>query len=299
MKLARLVLLAVLTAACGTPAATGTVVTSTSPTTTPTGASESAAPTEEPVVLAAAGDISSGGTADDETAALVERLSPTRVLTLGDNQYPNGAYQDFLTKYDASWGAFRSITLPTPGNHDCMTPGCAGYFQYFGEAAGEGHYAVELGDWLVISVNSESDVDAEAEFVRTVLADDTHTCQLVAWHHPRWSSGKHGSEPFADPLWQASVTGGADVVLNGHDHSYERFAPLDAAGATAGGTTREFVVGTGGAGHYGFETPLPGSEVRIEDVFGVLRVELQPSGYAWSFHSTDDAILDEGTSTCH
>lgn len=297
MKLVRLVLLATVTAACATPVATGAVVASTTPKTSPTGAPETVA--RAPVVLAAAGDISSGGTADDETAALVERLAPTRVITLGDNQYPAGAYRDFLTKYDASWGAFRSITLPTPGNHDCMTPGCAGYLRYFGAAAGEGHYAVELGDWLIVSVNSDLDVAAEAEFVTAALADDTHTCQLVAWHHPRWSSGKHGPDADVDPLWRAAVTGGADVVLNGHEHSYERFAPFDATGGTAGGTTREFVVGTGGAGHYGFETPVPGSEVRIQDVFGVLRMELQPSGYAWSFHSTDDATLDQGTSSCH
>jgi len=294
MKLTRLMVLASLATACGAPVTAGL----NDGTTSPARASEIPVQPGKPVVLAAAGDIAAGGSGDAQTAALIERLRPTKVLTLGDNQYPDGAYQDFLSEYDPSWGLFLPKTLPTPGNHDCYTSACAGYFRYFGAAAGTGRYAVVLGRWLIISANSAGDVVAEAEFVRTTLADDAHTCQLVAWHHPRWSSGKHGSQAFTDPLWRASTAGGADVVLNGHDHVYERFALLNDTGGTVGGRTREFVVGTGGASHYSLGTPLPGSERQIEGVFGVLQMELQASSYSWSFHSTGGTILDEGSTSC-
>src|SRR5215213_1241926 len=145
-------------------------------------------------VIVAAGDISpEGGGFDDDTAAIIEDIGPEAVLTLGDTQYPNGELADFNRYYDETWGQFRDITYPSPGNHDCHVRGCAGYFDYFGRRAHDGSYAFRIGGWLMISLNSESDLKAQNEFLDRTLSAGDARCQLVYWHEPRWSSGFHGN----------------------------------------------------------------------------------------------------------
>jgi calcineurin-like phosphoesterase family protein len=252
------------------------------------------------VTIAAAGDISPEGTGHDaETAAIIRRIHPTAVLTLGDHQYPDGTLDDFRTYYDTTWGRFIRRTDPAPGNHDCHIEGCADYFTYFGDRARDGSYAFVLGRWRLISLNSSGDIEAQANFLRRVLLADDHRCELVYWHHPRWSSGPHGSNEGMSSWWDVAYAQGVDVILNGHDHLYERFTKLSPEGRFARDGIREFVVGTGGAELYDFRPdPVRGSQERIEK-WGVLEMQLEPDGYEWAFRSTDDGRLDHGSSRCH
>jgi hypothetical protein len=249
--------------------------------------------------IAAAGDIADGSCCDDRTAALIRELDPEAVLTLGDNQYEDGAFADFADDYDATWGAFKEITYPAPGNHEYQTPGAAGYFSYFGNRAPAEYYTFVLGDWRLFSMNNYVSVEAQTAWLSSSLERDTHACQLAYWHEPRWSSGSHhGSDSDVQPWWSAAVTGGVDIVLSGHDHEYERFAPLDGDGGVAAtGGTREFVVGTGGNDLYDFGDPLTGSEARIAE-HGVLFLALGPTSYQWEFRGVDGTVLDSGSAAC-
>ena len=248
----------------------------------------------------AAGDISEAGAGkDDETARLVRRIDPDAVLTLGDHQYPDGELADFRRYYDETWGRFKRATYPAPGNHDCHVEGCADYFTYFGDRAHDGSYAFVLGRWLIVSLNSLGDLDEEDAFLQRRLRADDHRCELVYWHFPRWSSGPHGNDTDMAMWWETAYRAGVDVILNGHDHLYERFARLSPAGSRAEDGIREFVVGTGGAELYDFEPdPVPGSQVRITR-WGVLRLHLDPTAYAWSFRGLNGRSLDDGRTRCH
>lgn len=271
-------------------------------------AAESGPPLTSDPKIVAAGDIA----CDDEpcdgqrdVADLIGRLDPTAVLTLGDNQYPDGLLKDFKVSYDPTWGAYRDITYPSPGNHDYHTPGALGYFGYFGARAhpeSEGYYSFDLGEWHLVSVNSGLDEpsDEQLAWIEQDLAADGHRCELVYWHHPRWSSGtEHGSDDDLDPLWTILFEAGVDVVLNGHEHNYERFEPLDPAGSPdADGGIRQFVVGTGGHSLYPFGDPIPGSQVRIS-TYGVIEMVLRPGGYGWSFVAANGSSLDSGAAGCH
>jgi calcineurin-like phosphoesterase family protein len=249
--------------------------------------------------IAAAGDIASGSCCDDQTAALITSMAPAAVLTLGDNQYEDGEYSAYLEDYDTSWGAFKDTTFPSPGNHDYHTAGAAGYFRYFGDRAPAEYYTYVLGGWRFLSMNNYVSVDAQTAWLSSTLASDDHRCELAYWHEPRWSSGSHhGSSPDLQPWWEAAVNGGVDVVLSGHDHEYERFAPLDGSGQVAStGGTREFVVGTGGNELYSFTTPLTGSEVRIAE-HGVLFLNLGATSYSWEFEDVNGNVLDRGSTPC-
>ena len=227
------------------------------------------------------------------------------VLTLGDNQYENGELANFQQAYDASWGRVKAITRPTPGNHEYQTAGASGYFSYFGTAAGsagKGYYSYDLGAWHLIALNSEIDVSAgsaQDQWLRSDLAAHSNTCTLAYWHHPRFSSGiEHGNDPSLDPLWQALYSAGADVVLNGHDHDYERFAPQNPAGQADGNGIREFVVGTGGKNVKGFGTIRANSQMR-GSTFGVLKLTLHATGYDWNFTAeAGKTFTDSGSSSC-
>ena len=260
----------------------------------------------------AAGDIAScGGDGDEQTAALVARL-PGIVLTLGDEAYDRGSAGDFARCYAPSWGRFRDRTYPAPGNHEYGTAGAGGYYSYFaGRAgrAGEGWYSFDLGGWHLVALNSNCAAvggcqpgSPQERWLRADLAAHRGRCTLAFWHHPRFSSGTtHGSDAAVAGLWLALYQAGADVVLVGHEHNYERFAPLDPFGRVdpARGI-REFVVGTGGRSHYPLGPPLPGSEARDGDTFGVLQLGLRPTGYAWQFLPVaGGAFHDAGTATCH
>jgi Calcineurin-like phosphoesterase len=249
------------------------------------------------VVIAAAGDIATSGTADSRTARLIRRLDPRRVLTLGDNAYPDGTLQQFRRFYDPTWGTLRGRTSPSPGNHDYHTRGAAGYFRYFGPRAPAPNYTFVLGNWRVVSLNSAHRRPKALSFLKRVLQRDSHLCELVYYHHPRWSSG-NGGTPGMDAVWEASVRKGVDVVLNGHAHTYERFARLSVNGRPRKSGTREFVVGTGGAGLMDIGPGIRGSQKRIKS-WGVLRMTLGRRWYRWGFRNVSNSVLDQGRTSCH
>jgi hypothetical protein len=243
------------------------------------------------------------------TARLIARMKPDAVLALGDTQYPNGAYSQYAASYAKSWGQFRSITYPAIGNHEYLTRQARGYFAYFGQRAGNpdrGWYSYNLAAWHVIVLNSECGYirgcgpgSPEERWLAADLAAHPNKCTLAYWHEPRWSSGTHGSNPRYGALWGDLAAAGADVVLNGHDHDYERFAPLSADGQVKPNGVREFIAGTGGESHYKFHLPETGSQVRIANTFGVLRLALEPGAYEWRFVSVSGATLDAGQAACH
>jgi hypothetical protein len=259
-------------------------------------------------VIVAAGDIACGGDpcrSHRRTAALIAAIDPRAVLTLGDNQYPDGALRDFRSSYDPTWGRFKGKTFPSPGNHEYHTPGARGYFDYFGSRAHRGTggwYAFDLGRWQLLSINTGNRApnDFRLHWVRRILARDGHRCELAYWHQPRFSSGhEHGSDPRMADLWRVLYRAGVDVVLNGHEHNYERFALLDPSGRRSRRGIREFVVGTGGAGLYALGAGIRGSQRRIDDRHGILRLTLHRSGYQWRFIAVGRTTLDRGRQRCH
>jgi Calcineurin-like phosphoesterase len=248
------------------------------------------------------------------TAAVLARLGPDAVLPLGDEQYDDGSLRKFRRSYALSWGAERWITRPVPGNHEYeATRTARGYFGYFGSRAGPGRrgwYSYNLGAWHLIALNSNCDLigcgsgSAQLAWLRHDLAIHRAACTLAYFHHPRFSSGPHGADPsvrLVAPFWRALWRGGADVILNGHDHLYERFAPMTPAGTLDRATgVREFVVGTGGAQHYQIAHVRPHSQVRNTTTFGVLDLTLRPTGYGWSFVPVaGSSFHDRGQTRCH
>jgi hypothetical protein len=261
-------------------------------------------------LLLAAGDVSScRSTGDEATGALIEDV-PATVAALGDLAYPRGTADEFINCYGPSWGPFSSTTRPAVGNHEYATPGAAAYFDYFGAAAGPrgaGYYSYELGSWHVIVLNSNCRfVPCEAgslqeTWLRSDLATHRTLCTLAYFHHPLFSSTLGTATPGVRPLWQALYEGGADVVLNGHAHNYQRFAPQTPAGAAdpARGI-REFVVGTGGDSHHVAGPPIPNQETTNDTTFGVLRLSLLEGRYLWRFLPVSGGVFaDAGSSACH
>ena len=281
----------------------------TSPTAAGTGDPQPVVGADDPVIIAA-GDIAACGashTGDEATAALLAGIAGT-VLPLGDNAYPDGTSGQFADCYDPSWGASKARTRPVPGNHDYHTAGASGYFGYFGAAAGDpskGYYSFDLGTWHLIALNSECaeiggcDTGSPQEtWLKADLAASQTGNILAYWHKPRFSS--RGDQDSLQAIWNDLYDYGADVVLAGHTHLYERFAPLDSAGqpdATYG--IREFVVGTGGAGHASY-APVANVEVQNDDAFGVLKLTLRPASYAWTFVPEEGkTFTDSGRSPTH
>ena len=264
-------------------------------------------------VFVGAGDIATcSGNKDEATAQLLDNITGT-VFTLGDNVYPNGTLAEFNDCYEPTWGRHKNRTHPSPGNHDYNTIGAAGYYTYFGSSASpldtdctsdcKGYYSYDMGAWHIIVLNSEIDHtagSAQEQWLRADLAASNSVCTLAYWHKPRFSSGRHGNTSHVQPFWHALYDYGADVVLNGHDHSYERFA-LQNPGGQADPTQgiREFVVGTGGAGLYPFPSIQPNSEVRNNIAHGVLKLTLHPTSYDWEFIPiAGQTFTDSGSSNC-
>jgi hypothetical protein len=233
---------------------------------------------------------------------------PGTVYTLGDNAYGSGTTTEFNTYYGPTWGRHKARTKPSAGNHDYSTAGATGYFGYFGAAAGDpakGYYTYDLGNWHIVVINSNiarSAGSAQEQWLRADLAASTKPCTLAYWHHPRFTSGaSHGPDTSMGPVWQALYDYNADVVLSGHNHQYERFAPQNPSGRldTARGI-REFVAGMGGADHYNFGTIQANSEIRNGDTFGVLKLTLHSNSYDWQFvPEAGKTFTDSGTGTCH
>jgi PKD repeat protein len=264
------------------------------------------------VVLVGAGDIAGSGSDDEETAKLLDQVvaaegSSVTVFTAGDNAYPDGTDSNFVNYYDPTWGRHKAITRPSPGNHDYHTPGAAGYFNYFGASAGPpgvGYYSYDVGDWHIISLNSEISMSAgspQEQWLRADLAATTLQCVLAYWHKPRFSSGDHGSSTGPRPLWEALYDANAEIVVSGHDHTYERFAPQTPDGTLdPEGGIRQFVAGTGGAGLYSISNPLPNSEAHNDQAKGVLKLTLYATGYDWEFIPiAGETYTDVGSDTCH
>jgi hypothetical protein len=323
------VLAAVLSVACGgtitggfPPTATAPPASATETATTPEAtASPNAVPTSTPrpastpaptpAVLIAAGDISRCGDDSDEATAKLVESRPGVVAALGDTAYDIGSAANFAECYDPTWGRFKDRTRPAVGNHEYLTPGAAGYFDYFGDAAGErgkGYYSFDLGAWHIVVLNSlcwevgGCGLEApQAEWLTADLREHPAVCTLAYWHFPRFSSGLHGSSDVVQRYWEILHGAGAEIVLVGHDHTYERFTPLDDRGQPDPERgLRQFVVGTGGGSLYGFPTILPGSEVREARTFGVLVLTLYEDRYEWEFVPVAGAsFTDRGEGVCH
>lgn len=239
-------------------------------------------------VAVAAGDIVNDLTVADQTGRLAAAQHPSEVLVLGDNQYPDGNLDRYQRQYDrTAWGRLKPITKPVPGNHEYRTPGAAGYFAYFDHPSPYYAYDASCG-WRGYALDSETDLDPQLRWLRRDLAAHPAAAVLASWHKPRWSSGvEHGSDASMQPLWDA-FAGRTGIVLNGHEHNYERFAPQ--------GSVREFIVGTGGSSRYAFGSPAAGSQRRISHTPGVLRLDLEPNAtYRWTFLDTAGTSLDAGT----
>jgi hypothetical protein len=262
------------------------------------------------VTFTGAGDIATcSGDHDEATAELLDGIDGT-VFDLGDSAYNNGTAEEFGACYDPTWGRFRDRTWPVPGNHDYYTPGAAGYFGYFGERAGnpaEGWYSFDLGGWHIIALNSNCEKiggcgegSAQLAWLKSDLDASDATCTLAMMHHPRFSSGQHGDDGDLTAIWQALDASGAELMLAGHDHDYERFAPQDQDGNAAPDGIVQFVVGTGGAPLRGFEAVQPNSEARSGDAYGVLELTLHPDGYDWRFVPVPgETFTDSGSAACH
>jgi acid phosphatase type 7 len=263
-----------------------------------------------PKVLIIAGDIaqcpSTGpvGSSAEKTATLVKALLTThgaeaQVLTLGDNVYNVGSPKEFADCYEPTWGAFKSRTLPTPGNHDYGQPNAFGYFDYFGALAGvdrKGFYAKQFDNWSVVSINSNIAVDGSSEQMQWLKSGSFSKCKLAAWHHPLFTSAIRGSNKFMTAIWEQLDLAKFDMVFQGYEHHYERFTPKKSDGTLASGI-RSFVVGTGGASLNGFSAPVEGSEIRIGS-FGVVVLKLYDNRYEWEFIDPDNKVLDSGSANC-
>jgi hypothetical protein len=268
--------------------------------------------TADTAVLAGAGDIADCRdlAGAEATAKLLEQI-PGTVMAVGDLAYPDGTKEDFEC-YDKTWGRVKSRTRPAPGNHEFHSAGAAYYFSFFGAAAGDpklGYYSYELGTWHIVVLNSECEAiggcnaaSQQEKWLRADLAAHPVACTLAYFHKPLFSSGSaHGDDLEIKPLWQALYDANADVVVSGHDHDYERFAPQtpDAAADPKRGI-REFVAGTGGKNHRPFSPPHANSEVRDDTAFGVLKLTLRSGAYDWQFiPEAGKTFTDSGSGTCH
>jgi acid phosphatase type 7 len=281
---------------------------------------------QDPTVVAA-GDIACrpGDTHNacrqTQTETLAASQNPDDVLVLGDNQYDSGLLSEYqgAGAYGATWGVFNPIVHPVPGNHEYGTPGAAGYFQYFGQAIANpggtnGYYSFNVGSWHIVALNSNctnsgctndplpgGTTSAQTSWLQSDLAANRSACTLAMWHHPLFSSGWTQGSPGVAPLWNALYAAGADVVLDGHDHLYERYAPAGLNGSAAADGIREFVVGTGGESLNGLGSggATPHLDASDSSDFGVLKLALRASSYDWTFLSTSGKTIDTGSASCH
>jgi Calcineurin-like phosphoesterase len=277
--------------------------------------------------LIGAGDIARCNQPGDEaTAALVDSLLRAdgaahvnvQVFTAGDNAYPGGSAADFALCWGPSWGDSTKLIMknirPTPGNHEHVSGAAAPYYQYFGSRAGSpktGYYSYDIGAWHAIALNSEIVVNAGAftEAERTAqeawltkdLAAHKQLCTVAYWHHPRFSSGWHGTDPRLGPIWRILYAGGVDLVLNGHDHEYERFWPQNPEGVvdSTGGMT-EVIVGTGGGDLRGFRgASARNSAFQVQGHYGVIKLTLGAAEWRSAFLDTNGGVYDQTGGRCH
>lgn len=250
---------------------------------------------EKPIVIVAAGDTTCDYISnelheckDGVVVELAKQESPEYVLLLGDLQYGGGTldqYQEFFAK---TWGTFNEKLKPALGNHEYETRGAAGYYSYFQSV--KPYYSFDEGTWHFISLDSNIISNAELTWLTEDLKENNKPCILTYWHHPRFSSGYHGANPNVAPIWDLLAKNHATLVLNGHDHHYERFAKQNGI--------REFIVGTGGRSLYSYVSTEPNSEFKTSDHFGFLKLELFKDSYKWEFVTTDKGVADQGSGRC-
>jgi hypothetical protein len=259
-----------------------------------------------PQIFSGAGDIAMCDINASNTAELLDRIGGL-IFTLGDNAYFQGTRQQYRDCYDTSWGRHKGRTFPVPGNHEYESPGALPYFEYFGELAGgpqgQGYYSFDIGDWHAVALNSNISVSASSSqvtWLRADLAANRARCTIAYWHHPLFTSGPDGDTPAMRELWRVLYEHNADVVLNAHEHMYERFAPQDPDGRLDNARgIRQFIAGTGGAFLYQPVTLHPNSQVRISS-FGILKLTLSSERYQWEFIPVAGAgASDGGTGVCH
>jgi len=307
--LALVVALAV-SAQCGGSSAPPTSPTPPGGGTTPPGPEPPPPPPPPPpssdAIFVGAGDIAMCNERGAElTARLLDRI-PGTVFTTGDNAYPAGTPRDFAECYEPTWGRHKARTRPVPGNHDFQTDRGAPYFNYFGANAGPpglGYYMYRVGNWNIFALNSNiavNGVSAQASWLQQTMADNPSTCAAALLHHPLYSSGQNGNHPFVRDLYRILHAGGIDIILAGHDHTYERFSGLiNPDGVADPRGFRHFIVGTGGASLYQFRNPHPASAMRHSG-WGVLKLTLKAQGYDWEFVPVDgDTFRDANSGVCN
>ncbi len=273
--------------------------------------------TAKTLTIYAAGDIAdcrkkpAAETMAARTAELIqsglEQDSKALVITLGDNTYPVGKPEEFSDCYDPTWGQFKTRTLPSPGNHEYGMPQALGYYNYFDEMAGpdrRGYYRKTIGNWQLISLNSNLDglaMQEQLTWLKAELATSHTACTLAFWHHPVYASGGHGNNAVMERAWKMLINARADLVLAAHDHDYERLVPLDANGERddqAG--IRSFVIGTGGVALTTMFFPKSISEIRDNTTHGVLKLNLHAKSYDWEFLPVaGQSFSDKGHGKCH
>jgi hypothetical protein len=253
--------------------------------------------------LLAVGDIGYCGGTQDEAVAKLAKSLPGTIALLGDIAYENGSASDYHHCFDPAWGPLLPRIRPAPGNHEYQTTDATGYFAEFGAGSGTpggGWYSYDLGSWHVAVLNSNcvavggcGQGSPQLAWLKADLLAHPAACTLAYWHHPRYSSGRHGDNPLTAPLWAALAAAGADLVLEGHDHDYERFAPIDGM--------RSFVVGTGGRSLYELlRPPERASELRVNRSYGLLMLTLGTADYRWQFiPASGSSLSDAGTDVCH
>lgn len=272
---------------------------------------------DQTFTLVGAGDIATCKHLDsaEATAKLIEQV-PGTVFAAGDLAYEKGSPTEFKNCYDPTWGKFKDRTKPALGNHEYAEPAAAGYFQYWGPQAGpegKGFYSYDLGRWHIVVLNTncarkqmggcEKDSPQET-WLREDLTKHPDSCILAYGHHALFSSGllkEHALHPEIRPLWQDLYDAHADLILAGHEHSYERFAPQDPDGkADPAHGIREIVAGTGGRSHDPLGFATPNSEVREWKTYGVLKLTLAPGKYSWEFIPVEGSTFhDSGSGVCH
>jgi len=265
----------------------------------------------ESIVVVAAGDISEPTLSGQQlTATLVEQQRPAAVLVLGDAQYPRGLLADFQSSYEPTWGRFKDVTWPVPGNHEYWGSEASGYFTYFGARAGDpakGYYSFDLGQWHLIALNTNhkcehvacDDESDQVKWLEADLAKNTKKCVLAYWHHPRFNSGAHGPFDPAKAFWKVLLAHKVELVLNGHEHFYERFSAVNEAGEPSSEGVVQFTIGTGGVGFSEFSKVHPASLVRRNDTWGVVRLELGPSSWKSDFIGVPgSSFVDRASGEC-
>jgi hypothetical protein len=285
----------------GTGDTTGTPAPDTSP----------SSPSPAAEILVAVGDIAECASDGDERTGALAASLPGTIATLGDTAYDRGTRKELEECFGASWGPVKDrIAWAVSGNHDYMTDDGAPLREYLGAAAirdGRTYFADVLGSWQILVLDTNCDKVAggcgpdspQVAWLRDTLAAGDARCTVALYHHPRWSSGYHGETRSADAIWRTLAEGGVDLVLNGHEHDYERFAPLDASGVEAPAGIAEIVVGTGGGDLRGFRTPpATGSVVRKSTLFGVVEATLADGSWAIRFLDVDGQVVDRASGTC-